>query len=83
MTASKIIHIDFFLCLDAAVLAAGPVPDGTGRQVWIDNLRCRGNERRLIDCPRNGFGSVSSVCTHSRDIGVTCQQFVPCEFHQQ
>lgn len=68
----------FFFFLDARVLPAGQVPDGTGRQIWLDELRCTGNERRLVDCPRNAFGQITS-CSHAEDAGVTCQQFVPGE----
>ena len=43
---------------------------GTGR-IWLDDVNCRGTERRLIDCPDNGFGVHN--CRHHEDAGVTCQ----------
>ena len=68
--------IDFFsLHVDARVLAATSVPDGTGKQIWLDNLQCTGTETRLVNCQRNAFGTHN--CGHSEDVGVTCQQFVP------
>ncbi len=42
---------------------------GTG-PVFLDDLRCAGTERSLLDCPRN---SMMSNCGHSEDAGVRCQ----------
>ena len=41
---------------------------GTGR-IWLDNVRCAGNESRLIDCPAQR----QHDCSHFEDAGVTCQ----------
>ena len=38
--------------------------------IWLDNVRCRGTETRLIDCPANPLGS--SNCANSGDAGVVC-----------
>ena len=48
---------------------------GTG-PIWLDDLLCRGNERRLIDCPvsTGGIGMVDFCNGHADDAGVTCQE---------
>ena len=49
------------------------VVDGAnGQTIWLDNVRCRGTESRLIDCPRNALGRHN--CVHSEDAGVNCQE---------
>ena len=47
-----------------AYFGQGTVP------ILMDNVRCTGNEERLIDCPFNNPSSVSD--THSEDAGVRC-----------
>ena len=42
---------------------------GTG-QIWLDNLRCNGNETSINQCPHRWIGSHN--CGHSEDIGVVC-----------
>ena len=42
---------------------------GTG-QIWMDNLRCTGNETNIGDCPFLGWGSHN--CVHYEDAGVRC-----------
>ena len=42
---------------------------GTG-SIWLDDLRCSGNEIRLRNCPRRGFGQHN--CGHYEDAGVRC-----------
>ena len=44
--------------------------NGTG-QIWLDNVQCRGNETRLIDCLANPLGTHD--CVHSEDAGVDCR----------
>jgi len=44
---------------------------GQGRgQIWLDNLRCSGNEADLFSCPHNGPGNHN--CGHSEDASVVC-----------
>ncbi|XP_028408891.1 uncharacterized protein LOC114531487 [Dendronephthya gigantea] len=47
------------------------VPDGFGR-IWLDNVRCTGNEQNLESCPRLNWGWRSYYCRHSDDAGVEC-----------
>ncbi|XP_064388305.1 deleted in malignant brain tumors 1 protein-like isoform X2 [Halichondria panicea] len=38
--------------------------------IWLDELRCRGTERRLTDCLANTIGVED--CTHSQDVALVC-----------
>ncbi len=38
--------------------------------IWLDDVRCAGNEERLIDCPANPVGVHD--CLHWQDAGVLC-----------
>ncbi|XP_063803816.1 scavenger receptor cysteine-rich type 1 protein M130-like [Pseudophryne corroboree] len=42
---------------------------GTGR-IWMDGLRCNGNELALWHCPFSGWGDTR--CEHEEDVGVIC-----------
>ena len=42
---------------------------GSG-SIWLDDLRCTGNEQRLLDCTARPIGSHN--CGHSDDVGVVC-----------
>ena len=53
----------------ATTLTLLSVVDGTG-PIVLDNLNCRNNESRLVDCPHNGLGVHN--CFHSDDAGVGC-----------
>ncbi len=56
------------MILGALALTRG-FTNGVG-QIWLDNVRCRGTEARLIDCLANSLGSHD--CGHSEDAGVRC-----------
>ncbi len=44
-------------------------PGATGT-IWLDDVRCTGEETTLADCPRGGWGSHN--CLHSEDVSVRC-----------
>ena len=44
---------------------------GQGRgNIWLDNLKCNGSERKLSSCHHNGWGIHN--CIHDEDAGVSC-----------
>ncbi|NWT39723.1 C163A protein, partial [Chroicocephalus maculipennis] len=52
--------------------AYAPFGEATGR-IWLQPF-CRGNEKKLQDCPHFGWGQ--HFCDHKRDVGVTCADAV-------
>ena len=40
--------------------------------IWLDNVKCTGNESALISCGHLGF-SITRRCSHSEDVGVNCR----------
>ncbi|VDI51807.1 Hypothetical predicted protein [Mytilus galloprovincialis] len=45
------------------------VEDGTGI-IWLDDMKCTGNELYLVDCSNAGWGEEN--CHHSEDVGIVC-----------
>ncbi|XP_054053692.1 antigen WC1.1-like [Rissa tridactyla] len=57
----------------ARASAYAPFGEATGR-IWLQPFFCRGNEKKLQDCPHFGWGQ--HFCDHKRDVGVTCADAV-------
>lgn len=49
----------------------GAFGEGTG-QIWLDELRCHGNETTFFNCRHGGVGIHD--CRHYEDIGVICEE---------
>uniref|UniRef100_A0A8C6SDF2 Soluble scavenger receptor cysteine-rich domain-containing protein SSC5D n=1 Tax=Neogobius melanostomus TaxID=47308 RepID=A0A8C6SDF2_9GOBI len=53
-----------------AVSNYGMFGQGSG-SIWMDDVRCSGNEASIFECSHNGFGA--HYCGHSEDAGVLCE----------
>ena len=49
--------------------------------MWLDNVRCIGNEAGLEQCSHEGFGNRRSSCDIWEDIGVVCIGTLLCTYN--
>ena len=66
----KYILILFVVTFTNCFISGARFGRGSG-PIWLDNMRCFGNETRLQDCKHNSF-SVQN-CNHGEDAGVFCE----------
>lgn len=60
----------FFVSNSVAVKSKSYFGAGRG-QIWIDDLRCNGNETSLDGCASRPWGQ--NNCDHSEDLSVICR----------
>ena len=64
----------------AAARVITNIAGGSG-QIWLNNVRCVGNETGLEQCLHFGFGDIAWYCDHRDDVGVEClRKFPPMYF---
>ena len=67
-----LLFVNFFpLDIDSGIVARlnGKFGQGIG-PIFLDDVRCSGNESRLLDCPHRGVEVTN--CGHHQDAGVEC-----------
>lgn len=64
--------LSFSFCLDSGVARAWEKAHfgKSSNRVWLDEVRCTGNELTLEQCPKSAWGEHN--CLHSEDAGVSC-----------
>ncbi|CAM4563249.1 unnamed protein product [Leuciscus chuanchicus] len=58
-------------CGDVIEAKRGPYFGQGSGQIWMDDVKCAGNESTLKTCSSNGWGV--NNCSHQQDAGVFCQ----------
>ena len=48
-----------------------PKPGPSGGRIWLNNVKCNGNEQSIFNCTHNGWGNVTR-CGRDNDIGISC-----------
>ncbi len=43
-----------------------------GLPIWINDVRCTGNETSILDCPNDGIGNIPFYCDRFDHAGVQC-----------
>lgn len=46
-------------------------PGNSSSMIWMDNVKCRGDELSIAACRHRGWGNED--CTHPEDAGVVCR----------
>ncbi|XP_052811436.1 adhesion G protein-coupled receptor L3-like isoform X1 [Mya arenaria] len=68
----RMLHINV---TDAIVISGGYYGEGNG-PIWLDDVRCLGNESNIADCAHNKLGRTN--CEHYEDVGVLCATDAIC-----
>ena len=66
---AKVVCRELFYTSPIAARSKEYYGQGSG-QIWLDNLKCNGNEITIGECPHAGWGMHD--CEHSEDAGVEC-----------
>ena len=46
--------------------------------IWLDDLRCTGDESSLVECNHGGWGI--NNCGHHEDVSITCFGSRTCKY---
>eukprot|EP00118_Oscarella_pearsei_P016632 m.160770 g.160770 ORF g.160770 m.160770 type:complete len:142 (+) comp38783_c0_seq3:1351-1776(+) len=68
-TDARVVCRELGYTIHGAQSKSASLGQGSGT-IGMDNVNCRGSERRLVDCSFSGLGSHN--CHHGEDAGVVC-----------